>query len=72
MLDRFLLVFVLVKVYKCADVLILYALNDDRDENTKVHNTWDSPPSRCETDDEADSDHAHKEENEWGTLLASV
>ena len=48
------------------------ALTDDRDENTKVHNTWDSPSSRCETDDETDSNHSHKEENKWGALLASI
>lgn len=55
-----------------AEVCNSNTLTDDRDENTKVHNTRDSPSSRCETDDEADSDHSHKEQNEWRALLASV
>jgi hypothetical protein len=63
---------VLVGVYKYADVGYLDVHTDDRDEDTKVHNTWDSPTSRCETDDEADADHGHEEENERGSLLASI
>lgn len=47
-------------------------LTNYRHEDAKVHNARHAAPGGSETNDKANGNHGHEEQNEWGSLLASI
>lgn len=58
--------------WSITDEVVGGVLTDDCDEDTRIYDSRHAATTRCNTDHEANDDHGHEEEDEWGSLRLTV